>query len=1009
MSRAFRIFALLVAAGLPALGQSIAPEEFSARRARLRDGVGPDALIVVPGRRADDTPEYDGFDRADNTSWYLTGLPTPGHLLVLFPGDGAGSLFVPEGTAVPMDAASARKAGYEAVYWLHELELVLSTRLDEPPARLALPVLARGKPHRRGPPDVEAAVDLVRRTYPKAKVRDVAEDVGALRMVKSPAELAALEKAAAVTNAGQVEAFALAEPGMNEAELEFVFEERWRRSGTPHRAFGSIVGGGVHSTIIHYMDNDAPIPAGSLVVVDVGAEWAGYAADCTRTIPVDGRFTERQREIYDLVLAAHDECVRALKPGVSLFDLHRLAMDRIERAGYGEAFTHYLGHYVGLHVHDTGSFGKPLEPGMVITIEPGIYLEDEALGVRIEDTYVVTADGSRCITEGVPRTAEAIESLAGSLHRGLRRLGLETTFAKGVDDDGMLAPQPEHGLAVDSVEPGSVAEAMGFRPGDVLVELAGRPVGLAGAELEAFLAVDAGASTLLADVLRESRRVALVTVGRDVGSDFPLDAWRSITVAEMKEHVTILAGPEYAGRGTGQEGLEKAAEYVAREFRALGLAPGGEADTYFQPFVLTRQDLAGEPVLSIDGEERTWRQGADFFPFPFGAGGDVAGAPVVFAGYGISAPEAGWDDYAGLDVAGKVVLVLRHAPREGMPDAPSLDPSLGHFETKYRQALGRGAVAFLFVTDPNRHQPPEPVRYGFPAIGRFAADGEDPGVPALYLTNELAERIVQRCGETLSALQSRMDDSLSPVSFEVPGTRVSIHLPLVKGTVEVRNVLGVLPGRDPELRDEVVLLGAHYDHEGIQNGRIFPGADDNASGTTSLIEIAEAFAMLPPEARPRRTICFVAFGAEERGLLGSTWYVRRPVVRVERLACMLNMDMVGRAVDARVAVGAAGLSPVLQAVCERANRLDARLLDLGPPDHSQVSARTDHYPFYRAGVPVLYFKASQNPEYHTPGDTADKVAFGRMERVGRFVFHVAWRAANSDERPAMIPGGPGRQ
>jgi hypothetical protein len=309
------------------------------------------------------------------------------------------------------------------------------------------------------------------------------------------------------------------------------------------------------------------------------------------------------------------------------------------------------------------------------------------------------------------------------------------------------------------------------------------------------------------------------------------------------------------------------------------------------------------------------------------------------------------------------------------------------FEEKVRQARLHGAAAVLLVTDPVNHLDPAPRRYGLPAVGGFVGEEADPDeIPALFVTIAMAEALLRGSDTTLDRLQRRIDESLEPASFLIPGARVTIDHPLERDRVVVRNVVGVVPGSDPDLAAECVVIGAHYDHEGIKGGDLYPGADDNASGTSTLLEVAEAFASLPPESRPRRSIRFMAFAAEERGLLGSRWTVENPLVPLETI-------------DARVAVGGAAIWPRLGEICEVANRLDRRIVDPGPSDRDQLSKRSDHASFFRGEVPVLAFKASQNPQYHTPGDTLDRIAFSRMERVGRFVFHVAHRIAEMSERP----------
>lgn len=250
---------------------------------------------------------------------------------------------------------------------------------------------------------------------PGLQVRtNVSDEVTKLRVLKSESELRCMRKAATSTNRAHINAMKSCKAGMNEGELQKIIEDTFRKEGCPKNAFGCIVGSGKNGTILHYMANKEEMKAETLVVVDIGAEYLGYAADITRTLPVDGKFTEEHKKAYQAVLDAQKEAEKTLKPGGNWRDLDRAAAKVLRDRGYaktGYTNFHGLGHFVGLSVHDSGTYAEAFEPGMVITIEPGIYDKKAAYGIRIEDTYIVTKDGFERISAEAPRGVEEVEAL----------------------------------------------------------------------------------------------------------------------------------------------------------------------------------------------------------------------------------------------------------------------------------------------------------------------------------------------------------------------------------------------------------------------------------------------------------------------------------------------------------------------------------------------------------------------------------------------------------------------
>jgi Xaa-Pro aminopeptidase len=246
---------------------------------------------------------------------------------------------------------------------------------------------------------------------PGVSIKNRTDLLPALRSVKEPRELDYMEKAIAATVSAQHAAARAIKPGVEENWVAGLIDLEFKRGGAVRPGFPPIVGSGRNSTILHYPEHNQAIAAGSLVVVDIGSDYGHYSADITRTYPADGRFTPEQRKVYEVVLRAQQTCMNMIKPGVYFDDVHRKAEEIIRAAGYRDYFIHGLGHFVGLDVHDSGLYRKPLQAGMVVTIEPGIYIPEKSLGVRIEDEVLVTPNGYRLLTADLPRDPDAVERM----------------------------------------------------------------------------------------------------------------------------------------------------------------------------------------------------------------------------------------------------------------------------------------------------------------------------------------------------------------------------------------------------------------------------------------------------------------------------------------------------------------------------------------------------------------------------------------------------------------------
>jgi len=485
----------------------------------------------------------------------------------------------------------------------------------------------------------------------------------------------------------------------------------------------------------------------------------------------------------------------------------------------------------------------------------------------------------------------------------------------------------------------------------------------------------------------------------------------SITAADLRAHVELLASDDYRGRETLQDGYELAADHLARELESYGLAPMPGVDGFKAPYTLYElgYDAAGTK-LSAGGEPL--EAGTDFTPFEFSDEG-TAEAEVVFAGYGITAPDLSWDDYEDLEVKGKVVLVLRHSPNEDKPNEKLQQHAL--FTTKAMNAQKHGAVGMLLVTDPRHHQDGEDLRLRSRLMTEkvdLAARGsrsEDDGkeaasVPflAMQISQAAAGVLVEPTGTSLIDIQKSLDDGGKASAFRIDGVSATMSVTASKELRELapNNVAGFLEGSDPQLKHEWVVIGAHFDHLGGYVGAgdtIYNGADDNASGTAGMLELAQAFASRAD--RPKRSILFIGFSGEEKGLLGSRALVDQKLIPIEKIVFMLNLDMIGRNPDKPVAVVGDGYSRGIKAVVEAANA-DVQLpIEFGGSDYA---GNSDHHPFYSSDVPFLFLFTGLHEDYHQLSDHADKIDFGNMEKIARVAYGTVDVVASGAVTPRFV-------
>jgi len=469
----------------------------------------------------------------------------------------------------------------------------------------------------------------------------------------------------------------------------------------------------------------------------------------------------------------------------------------------------------------------------------------------------------------------------------------------------------------------------------------------------------------------------------------------AISAESYRQSVRFLASEQLKGRLTGTPELDKAARWIAGEFRHLGIPPVPGRRDYFQTFQVTVGASLGKNnrLAETDGtgKPRSLVLSTDFQPLNFSSSGKAAGE-IVFAGYGITAPEYGYDDYEGIDVKGKIVLVLRHEPQE----FDEKSPFAGRAYTTHAQAQNKaanakfhGAAAVLFVNDLPNHAGDEDRLDRFSGrVGPTAA-----GIPFVQVRAAVAERWLARAGVSLKQWIEETDRTLKPKPAAIPGLRVELAADVVRQQRQSPNVAAYLAGET----DEYVIVGAHFDHLGLgeqsslapdlAGKAVHPGADDNASGTAGLLELAAYFAGRPKQ---KRGILFLAFSGEELGLIGSTHYVNNPLLPLEKAVAMVNMDMIGRIQDGRVYVGGTGTGDSLKRVLEEAMQGSPLRFDFS--DQGGYGS-SDHFSFVNRQVPVLFFFSGLHADYHKPSDTWDKInaaaAAQMLEVVARAVERLA--------------------
>ncbi len=496
--------------------------------------------------------------------------------------------------------------------------------------------------------------------------------------------------------------------------------------------------------------------------------------------------------------------------------------------------------------------------------------------------------------------------------------------------------------------------------------------------------------------------IVIATVFLLQGDETDIQRNTTITKDELSYHVHYLASEELEGRRAGTPGAYQAAQYIAEEFISYGLYPHpdvssvGEYEDYLQPFEFSSGIEYGEDntlIVSINGDEISLTPDQDFKTLPFSSSGSVSGE-LVFAGFGISASSDEYDDYGDISLDGKIALVF-----QGSPDINDPHGILNQYATprnKTFAARESGAEGFIIITQPTD---------GEESLMRIRDDRNPArsGLPVVNVTPAVANKLLQDTEYTVDDLYNKLLETREPNSFAINGITASIQTDLYTVTSTDQNVMGYLPGNHPEKKQQVIVIGAHYDHLGWGGqGSMAPnehaihyGADDNASGTAGMLELAQKFAANRDEID--RSILFMAFGAEELGLIGSRHYVENPYIPNEQTAAMINLDMIGRLQNDELTIFGVGTSPIWDDLIESSAYYDNFSVrtnpdGLGPSDHAS---------FYRNDIPVLFFHTGLHGDYHRPTDTADKINYEGMERIVNYVYDIARTLTTYQEQIAF--------
>jgi hypothetical protein len=503
-----------------------------------------------------------------------------------------------------------------------------------------------------------------------------------------------------------------------------------------------------------------------------------------------------------------------------------------------------------------------------------------------------------------------------------------------------------------------------------------------------------------------------------------------ITSSDLESYVSFLASPLLKGRMNGEEGLEIAAQYIASQAKLTGLKPAN-GTSYFQPYAVMKKTMdpnkTNVQIISNSNDTLTIKEPM-FQLVPTGPSDFTLEGEVVFTGYGIKADKYKYNDFDNLKTEGKILLVMDRAPMSENGEKCQFEEpnwsSTMSFQMKLTTLIYSKAKAILFVSDPKSGF--QSFDESSPGIAGYlkstvTLNSEKPeivnqfmaGMPkVIFIHRIVADELLKGSGHSLEELQKSIDSTLQPHSFTIIDKLLKINEVSLLEEKVLNNVAGYIEGRDPVLKNEIVVFSGHYDHIGASGSKVNTGADDDASGCAALLSMAEAFQSL--EKKPLRSILFLWVSGEEIGLYGSKSYVDNPLFPLEKTVADLNMDMIGRVkgvADSTKENPMSGPNTVfvitdsqskdLRSIADEIDKKSPLDFDysLSGRDHPlQLFARSDHYNFVEKDIPVLFFTTGLHTDYHTPGDAIEKIDFKKMEMVTRTMFEIGLTVANRKTR-----------
>lgn len=497
-----------------------------------------------------------------------------------------------------------------------------------------------------------------------------------------------------------------------------------------------------------------------------------------------------------------------------------------------------------------------------------------------------------------------------------------------------------------------------------------------------------------------------------ITKETPVAFAKTITEADLEKHLSILASDEYGGRETGTPTMQKTYDYIANYFQSLGL-PAFNNNSYFQTYPLYKQEWA-QTSISINNKEYKFLE--DFYCFK-NSNNDLieSSTEIVFAGYGIA--DEKYNDYDKVDVNGKFILVIDGEPmdKEGnyfLTGSAEKSVWSKNWRTKLGAAKEHGAKGILICMDDIKTRIDEARSWITSSALSLETSGQSDWLNNFYISSEMANSLLSSSKKNIESLKKKIDKKNKPLSFSSE-TSLSLNFKKENQEVEANNVLGYLEGSD--LKDEIVFVTAHMDHLGTDGEEIYNGADDDGSGTAGVLEIAQAFVEATNAGySPRRSLVFMTFSGEEKGLLGSEYYSDHPVFPLENTVADLNIDMIGRVdefhqndSDYVYIIGSNFLSDDLHAINEQANSeythltLDYKYNNVDDPNRYYF--RSDHYNFAKHDVPIIFYFNGTHEDYHQPTDEVGKINFDLLAVRAQLVFYTAWELVNRNDRIKLNP------